>query len=1460
MFFMHAKKYAVLCRRRLGKTLMALFLLLGLITAFVGPIQTVHADDTPTSMDDVAAHYANAGFTWANTDPSDSKTYNAHAIVPWQKTYTIWNFLGPGKNSILSKESVAQKGGTYDALKSNVPNEVAGNVEDAAKYSFAMYQSGLDHPTIGKTDFLHKLGRYILAISSVIMMYISYLGSNIIHVIFKLFKWVNVFYAMRFVSTNEKLANSAFSGIVLLIKPIYQILRKITIGMLITSFVGSVLMAFIGFRQQGHQEGIGTTIAMKFLKKCTQIAAIVAMPLVIGELSSDLTGFLEDSFDVTSNITLTEIYGNYVNFGGWANHSRLALPNKATLGKDLNVTNQLNSSGNNAFSEDYINAINAYGAGMTVPAKLMTTHKASMSDVNSTANFLWRYMNAGSMSGSDWNGTFQARLRKKIRGIKGDTIKQQAQGANAQNPSVGKQDALKNPYLAIYNEVFGDYGKNGGNYDHAMNLIFFSDGSLDSYKGKDGHTYYKSNAPLKADPSDVAAIGSPKEAGLSSIGLYNYLNVDGSSGSQLKYTEPGSLHTNDFVQHTNEGFIGRGFMAIGSFFKMLAIIATSGLVVAFIGMIVIEGVLRNIPYIFVYLLKCVSGQWSAIISVIQELIDLYTRVLVGSFIVYLFQGIIPTLCTSIEGFFMKAMPASGIYLGKVNLMPYANLNSGSLGLVRVCEAAAIFFIMRAILRSYRDILKWINSLIKGIVDRLRKTTLGRMALPATPAPAMPGMNSMNNTNANNANQMNSDGYNNDDKPFDPDHPDTGDDIKNRERDPEQNYGQKTSSKGFAKQSALMGLDALDALDNSQAGKALKKGAAALGGAVAGSKLGEALHMKGRGEGQQALQKAENRFRQSMAMAADPVHANNTAKAGMSTAEKKATDAQEKHAQQMASPAALAQAKRDQQAQKQAKQDIVDKFKDAGVDEKGRPVSELKDPKDVKDVVEAMKAQDALSPKAQAATRQMTDLATKDYQQAQRRTKNLENAVAQAQQAYEQDASPDNEKRLKRAQNALKKAQVISDPNKRAMFEHANNRAATTNGVGLKAATAKQMSTARKRQFTALTGKDANSAIDATPEQLAKAQAAATNAKAVLADPDASQAKREQAAQALQEANVVLQTKKQFGSYATPEAAANLQTASGDAIKAAKQYQQVDQATIATQVVATSDAPKMTAPEMVYAKKLDNARQVIETGQIMDQGQERLATATELARAQRTLTSDPAKQVRRIQAKIMSTTSTVMAQARSYGDQAVVGVSSNVGPTEVAHMREQAINRYLEKPAVQQELRETGLVNTRNPQALQEQIVQVQKLDQQMRDGLNASLAPIRAQIKNTPSMPDRMAIKQAGENQFNRLYASSRIVDEVHYETTTNKQIRHATQELLNAYHTKDPEQIKVARAKASAIGMANPYINSQKRLQELDHTMREQKNNIVSNAVGLNGSVSDYMGDIAEHMNDYGEAMPSAS
>ena len=68
-----------------------------------------------------------------------------------------------------------------------------------------------------------------------------------------------------------------------------------------------------------------------------------------------------------------------------------------------------------------------------------------------------------------------------------------------------------------------------------------------------------------------------------------------------------------------------------------------------------------------------------------------------------------------------------------------------------------------------------------------------------------------------------------------------------------------------------------------------------------------------------------------------------------------------------------------------------------------------------------------------------------------------------------------------------------------------------------------------------------------------------------------------------------------------------------------------------------------------------------------------------------------------------------------------------------------------------------------------------------------------------------------------------------------------------------------MARAKASAIGMANPYINSQKRLQELDHIMREQKNNIVSNAVGLNGSMSDYMGDIAEHMSDYGEAEASA-
>lgn len=1448
---MHEKKYVVLCRQRIGKILIAFIMAIGLATAFNGSIKPVYADNTPTSMGDVAGHYANAGGKWANTDSSDS-SYDAHAIKPWQKTYSVWNFFGPGKNSILSRESSSQKGGTYAALKANVPDKVSKPVENAAKFSYAMSQSGLDHPTVGGTDFIHKIGRFIVGLSSMAMMYISYLGSQILHIIFKLFKWVNPFYAMRYLVVNDKLSNSVFSGLISVIRPIYQAFAKITIGILLISLLGGITMSFTGFRQQGHQEGLGTNIAMKVLKKVFQITSIFIMPVVLGIVSAELTDFMDNSMDVTSNVTLTEIYGNFVNFSDWATHSRLALPNQTSMGRPLNKTDQLVSTGNNAFSEDYINAINAYGAGMSVPAKLMGEHKTTMSDVNSTANFLWRYIGGAGMSGEDWNGTFQARLRKRIRGIKGSTIKQQqSSGSKAQNPSISKQDALTNPYQAISSDVFGDYGNS--DYANAMNCMFFSDGSLDSYTGKDGGTYYKSNAPAKADKSDVAAIGSSKEAGLSSIGLYNYLNTDGSSGSQLKYTMPKDLHLGGFNEHANEGFIGRGLMAMGSFFKMLSIIATSGLIVAFIGMLVIQGILRNVPYILVYAAKVVTGHVDALLSVVKELVDLYARVFIGSFIVYLFQGIIPLICTKIEGLLMGAMPASNLYLGGLNLLPFANISSGTLGIVRMAEAVVIFFIMRAIIRSYRDILKFITGLIDKIIQQLKKTRLGGMALPATPNAANPGFNNMNNTNANNNAPFSNNNSGNTDGKDDDDTPDSADDLKNRQRDPEQNYGQSSNSKGFARQSAALGLDMMDALDSSPAGQALKKGAAAVGGAIGGTKFGEKLHMKDRGQGLEAVDQFESKMRQNMAMAADPVHANNTARAGMSAAQRKANDAQEKHARQMASPSALQQAKADQQKQKDAKKALLDQFKAGGVDESGRPISELKDAAAVNDVMDALGAQDALSPDAKAANKKMHDLADKQYSNAQKRTEKLEDKVKDAEAAFAEDPSDSNAQALAKAKNDLNKASVISDPKKRAMFEHANRRAVTPNGVGLKAASASQMKQAKNRQFVAQTGMDASTAMDATSQQIEQAQNAATGAQQILMQSGISPAMREKATQDLHDANVVLSTGKQYGSFATQQAISNLKQASSGAISAAQQYQQVDQATVATGVVATGNAPKLQPAQLAYAKKVDLARRVIETGQVMSQGQPQVASAQDLARAQQTLASDPTKQVNRIQAQMLSTTSTVMQQARGYGAQVVSGMQ-NAGPAEIAHQRAQAELEYLQKPEIQTKLRETGLVNTNNPQALRKQIVRVQKMDQEVRQGLSNSLAPLRAQIKNMPSEPSRSAIQHAGEQQFAKLYASSRLVDQAHYKSTTNRQVEMATQQLLNAYDSKDMDRIKVARAKAAAIGMANPIINSQQKLQATAAQMREQRNNIISNATS-NGSLSDVLGDIADQIGGFGEA-----
>lgn len=1451
---MHKKKYSIFCKRRLGKILALITLVFGLIVALNTSTQIVSADDAPQSMNDVAGHYSNAGLAWSIIDKKDN-TYQDKAVKPWQKVYSVWNFLGSGKQSILSKESIGQRGATYSALRSSVATPVRDSVEDAALYSYAMSQSGLDHPTSGGTDFIHRIGRYIVGLASIAMMYISYLASQFLHLVFKLFKWINPFYVLQNLTTNTPAVakNSIFGKLIEELKPIYQQLSNISVGILLTSLFAGITMAVFGLRSQGHQEGLGTNIAMKVLSKSLRIIAIFMVPVLIGVTSAQLTDDIDNSMDVTSDISLKEIYGNFVNFSAWATHSRLALPNEATMGGKLSKTDQLNSTGTNPFSEEYINAINAYGAGMRVPAKIAQGGKKStLSDVSDTANMLWNYINADGINGNAWNGTFKARLRKRISNMSGDKLSQQ--GVNSsKDANISKSDALKNPYQAVAQDIFGDYG-NKGNYDNAQQCMFFKDGSLDSYHPKSGGTYFKSNAPKKASSSDLAAIGSSDEAGLSSIGLYNYLNVDGGSGSHLNYTTPDTFTGLQSVnQHANVGFVGRGLLAAGTFFKMIAMIASSGLVVAFAGVIVIKGVLSNIPRILVYAAKLVTGNLKAIISVGQEMIEIYARIIVGGLIVYLFQGMLPSICNKLESMLIGSISTSTIQLNSVNMLPFAGLDANALGVVRFIESVFIWLIMYAIVKSYRDVLKFINGLLDHVIEQFKHTSFGSKVLPSTPMPNTGGFNNMSNNNANTSSNLNNDnnGFNTN-NPYDT--PDSADDLRKAQKDPEQNQAHTKPSFGESMKSQTMmaGMDVLDAFTNSPTGKVAKKAAAAIGGTLGGTKLGDALNLKSRADGLQAADKAEQKLRQNMAMAADPLHANNTAKAGMSKAERKANDVHEARAGQVASAAALKQAQKEQAAAKQAKQDILDQFKPAGLDANGKQKSELKDAAAVGGVVSALAAQNALSPKAKLAANKAEELAKKAQQANQKRTQRLEEAVNDAQEAYAQNPTPENKKRLQAATAQLHQSQLMSDPSKRALFEHANRKAVTPTALGLRPATNKDLDQARMRRFTALTGKDAATSAKATPEQLERANNVARGAKKILADENASEGMRQKAAEDLQTANVVLETGRQFGPYMTKSVASNLKNASGNAIADAKKYQQIDHATLATNMVATNKAPKLSPAELNYAKRVDNARNVVATGQIMHQGQPRLATVQEIEQAKGTLTSDPAKQVSRIQGNMMSTTSMVMSQARQYSNQIISEAKPGTSPSELSTMRQDAVTEYLQKPQIQQQLRASGLVNTNNPTALQEQINRVQKLDQTMRTGLNESLVPIRQQIAQMPDMPNHEAIRQAGEQKFNQLYASSRLVDSTHYKITTNEQVERATHRLLNAYHTKDMDQIRDAREKAAKIGMANPIINSQKKLQEASRQMQEQRSQII-NTASQPGKLSNDFVNMEQMMKDYG-------
>lgn len=1487
--------------------------------------KTVHAD-VPNSMQDIATQFAKAGAKYSNPQKGETK----YVSTPGQ----AWTYMGPGGDSILATGSKGTKIATYQALKSSGgENNAFGS---AGRFAYALRQTGLDHPSAGGMNIIIIIGRWIVGFITMIIMYVIFILQAAISVLYNMLKWINPFTAFGALTDGgQSLAKtSIWNGLIQFVSPVYNFVRSLSVTGAIIGIASTILFSLLGYSITNDEKGHHLTghgmksfglaaFGGKLLKYFVRIMLIFGAPLLIAMLANDLVNMIgNEGLNVTNTIATHEIYGNFVNFDKWVEHSQLALPSvKNNSGSTyIKGGNVLNQSGSHPFTEDYLIAINADGAGMSAAkhaqsqstdvgtAELdakptVSSIKDTAKDVNDTAGFLMgSFANGSTITATDWESEIFAEYRKAANKIVkdgkkapdgtdyGHSGKKQHWYDNVINYVHHKADTNKGINIIGNIVTLGSVGKlkadttkgpwalaTSSNYDN-LDDIHKNDlakgGSLD-YTQKSGYT--------SKDPTNGGS-------GLSVVGMYNYLNCY-ADGTGIQYTQPKNfLGFGTVNQHASAGFIGHGLLSLGSLVRMWVMMSTAAFMVFFVFMIMSQGIVSQIPRMLLYGMQLATGRWKAVRGVINAMVGLYARILIGVFLVYFFENSVYSvndwLDAKMTGTLQSALIMAHPMHQGAGMMPLA-ISMNALGFARLVEALITILLMYAIFRSYHDILKWLNKAIDNALSfmasaamkhhdpDLAKNLAGQIGQGGS---ANPSFRDKNNRANNNRNGMNPNGMSPNGDYMDNDGPDTAASMEAKLNDDNATLGDdqpKSLKDRLKQQTGMLGLDTMDKFDNSKAGQAIKKGAAALGGAIgasklASSKLAEKLGMQSRGDGRQAFERTENRLRQGMAMLTDPQKANNSKRALLSKADKQRLDAAEQDKKDKASVNALrgahkkfAQAEAKQAAQKRLAKELA-----KNIDKNGK----LKDPKKVAKLAKELEKNGAAGKKLKQANKAFKQMALNHDNKQQKRMNRAMDKANKAKQNYNklkklaesnattpeaikakkqaQQALPKAHKQMLQAQQKANKMKLAADPISSAAFTTATGKLIGSQGQNLHKATKEERQEAQDRQFTALTGKTLKQSVDrqdvqATPEQMKEAKQAIKQAQATLNDPQSSLRERYQAKKDLDEANVVARTGYQYGKFADQNINSKYTEASQADQQEALAHKDEDKLTAQTGFKVSDKAPEASTVAKEYSKEIAQAQNTLQTGQVTDsRGNSRLATADEMTAAKRTLASSPEARQEMIQNQMMTTASAIEAGADKYVEKNAQ-IPEHASAQEASAIKQTLRTQFYQSAPVQNTLKQAGIISDTaqtTPAQTMNAVQHMANLNNIQKAGISASLAPLRQQIQQSGAIADnpREIIRREAKSNYGNLPAANNLVDSDHYGKTTNTQVKSVAHTLLQAYGSGSTSQIQQAKQFADKYGIANNIKNDPNALRKVIKTCQSEEDSVVNRAMSqasaLNG------------------------
>lgn len=628
----------------------------------------------------------------------------------------LWSYFGPksGFFGLTSKSSYSTSysnmEGLFDAdsdkKTTKSQRQASKNLSGATSFAYMLNQTGLDH-SFGAgfgNSALTAMGRF----GGGALLIVAYLASSLVQALFKfmfgvldafnVFKWMrNVGAAPDFIKPVARMFNNLYKW--------SQGMGLVGMSLVLGVMIFAAIMGIRGMRNRGQStaQGLGQAI----IGLIERAFVIVGLPLMLAVGFSSVISMgrtMYSQMDQASPASYA-IYSNMIDFKGWVEGSRLALPDRAKL----SIPAERSAKSVPIIFHKQVLAINASGAGRKNAQDLYNglyygtgSEKDHSPAVNKTGNgkdkglaptpfnMLLNWTTGDSYTAADWASYVQTHYK---RGKLSDGL-----AYNKKKVSIGKKVEK------------GELLQDG-------NLTINKNGNL--------------KAPGSArglDNQDRSKPGSEYGA-LSTMGMYNYLSSTFNPGG-FAWTDVTSLSSKfTSPEHYSIGLTGRGATAMGNYVLMFGMILAVAMFGGICLLMTIDGLFVSMPKMFAYMTLSGFGSLKSGLKLVIVFADFTINVLGGGIFYLIGTDLLVALSNSGDSLFggqyvtgtgtivANWLPGNvgnlhGVTEGALNSVAYGGYNA-AIGILLVWVALKLIKQRNAILQIVTEGSKSLLDIISG---------------------------------------------------------------------------------------------------------------------------------------------------------------------------------------------------------------------------------------------------------------------------------------------------------------------------------------------------------------------------------------------------------------------------------------------------------------------------------------------------------------------------------------------------------------------------------------------------------------------------------------------------------------------------------------------------------------------------------------------------------------------------